>query len=94
MIVNKPQFDTTKIKPGQAYWLTKKDYRHYNTISAPCIIQKVEPLGVTVNYWDEKNQNMAMHHIAIDDVVNETFKLQPMIIEELKGKKADDSSIL
>lgn len=24
MIVNKPQFDAEKIKPGQVYWLTKK----------------------------------------------------------------------
>jgi hypothetical protein len=76
MIVNKPQFDTDKIKPGQAYWFKKKDYRHFNEISAPAIIQAVKPLTIVVNYWDGK----AISQITIDinSIVDKSFTLEPM----------------
>jgi hypothetical protein len=80
MIVNKPQFDTDKIKPGQAYWFKKKDYRHYNVISTPCIILKVQPLAVLLSYYDEDNKSLAQHNVTIEDVVDKKFTLEEMSV--------------
>lgn len=84
MIVNKPQFDTNAIKPGQAYWLKKEDY--YKSINAPCIIQAVKPLTIVIEYWHEKDKKMLQLTIDINSIVDKSFTLEKMIVE---GKKKD-----
>jgi hypothetical protein len=84
MIVNKPQFDTNEIKPGQAYWLTKQKYNGFYEINTPCVVVSVKPLSIIVAYYNEKNNSMDHVTISIDNIVKETFKLEKMVIE---GKK-------
>ena len=91
MIVNKPQFDTSKIKPGQAYWLTKKDYKgwHYD-INTPCIITEVHPLKIAVRYYSNKDKIMDESVIEINDVVDKKYILEPMSI--VKSEEKEDKS--
>lgn len=80
MIVNKPQFDTENIKPGQAYWLTKKNFRGWFDINTPCIITKVYALTITVQYYEEK-ESMKSKTIKIEEIVDKTYTLEKMVIE-------------
>ena len=77
MIVQKPQFDTDKIKPGQAYWLKENTGYRYN-INAPCIIQAVKPLTIVVNYWSDKDKRMDQLTIDINAIVKESYSLEEM----------------
>lgn len=84
MIINKPQFDEDNIKPGEAYNLTKKDYRHYNEINTPCIIKKVKPLTIVVSYYSNKKEYIEELTIDIKSFVDGTFALEKMVIETKK----------
>jgi hypothetical protein len=81
MIVNKPQFDTDKIKPGQAYWLKKKDYRQYNEINSPCIIKAIKPLTIVVQYWNDKDKEICQLTIDISSVVDKTYTFEEMVVK-------------
>lgn len=87
MIVNKPQFDTETIKSGTAYWLNKYDYRRYSVISTPCIVKFVKPLSIVVGFYNEKNKAFEELTIDIKSIVDGTFKLTPMMVEEDKHEE-------
>jgi len=84
MIVNKPQFDTERIKPGQAYWLTKKDFRKFKEMDQPCIIKAVKPLTIVVGFHSNKLKGWSELTIDISSVVNGTFKFEEMSIMFIK----------
>lgn len=82
MIVNKPQFDTDKIKPGQAYWI--KDDRGYRSeINCPCIIYNVKPFTIEVSYYSKKEKEMRCLTIDINSIIMKNFILTPMAIEKI-----------
>lgn len=80
MIINKPQFDTNKIKPGQAYWL--EDKRGYRTeLNCPCIIYIVKPFTIEATYYSKKEKEMKKITIDINSIINKNFILTYMEIE-------------
>ena len=91
MIVNKPQFDINKIKPGQAYWL-EKNVNGYTQINTPSIIKEVLPLAVSVQYFREQKGYNDVYgfdtlSISIEEVATENKRnkvtLKPMkVVEE------------
>jgi hypothetical protein len=78
MIVNKPQFDTENIKPGQAYWLTEMRGNGYYGINTPCIITAVKPLTIVLEYYNSKQKEMDSLTLDINSIVNKTYTLEPM----------------
>jgi hypothetical protein len=88
MIVNKPQFDVDKIKPGQAYWLTKLKSNGYKDIDTACLIKEVSPLSISVQYYhkdnyDENKDGFKFLNINVNDIATnkrEKIELHPMTI--------------
>lgn len=82
MIVNKPQFDDTKILKGNVYWLKKREYNKFVSLSAACLVKGVKPFSITVTYYDNKTMNFQDITINVQEMIDETFQLKPMVIKE------------
>ena len=81
MIVNKPQFDTDNIKPGQVYWLKRND-RISKRINAPCIITGVRPLTIILEYFDVAKNSFEKTTFDIGSFINGNISLEKMEIKE------------
>lgn len=77
MIVDRPQFNTSKIKAGDLVWISSKA-RIDGHLELGCIVTEVKPLALTVTYYVEDRESVRTKVIKVEEVVSKEMTLFPI----------------